>query len=148
VRLTAEGLALIKDFEGFSPTAYRCAAGVLTIGYGHTSPGASAGGRITEEEGESLLLEDIANVEAELAPLVTREISDNAWSALVSLAFNIGIAAFRRSSVLRYLSAGDMAGAANAIEMWVKARDSETGRKVTLPGLVKRRAAEKALFLR
>lgn len=148
MRTTPEGLGLIKSFEGLALRAYRCPAGVLTIGYGHTGPEAQIGRSITREGADRILWADVERVEAGIAPLLRVRVSDDEWSALVSLAFNIGAAAFKGSSVLRKLNAGDRIGAASAFDLWVKARDPKSRAKVVLPGLVKRRALEKALFLR
>lgn len=138
-RINAEGLALIKQFEGLRLQAYRCPADVPTIGYGSTGSHVRMGMTITEAEAERLLMEDLERFEkavADAAPSST----DNQFSAMISLAFNIGIGAFQKSTVLRKHKAGDHKGAADAFSMWVKAG----GR--TLPGLVRRRAAESALY--
>lgn len=148
MRTTPEGLGLIKSFEGLALRAYRCPAGVLTIGYGHTGPQAQIGRAITREEADRILWADVERIEAGLTLLLRVRVSDDEWSALVSLAFNIGAAAFKSSSVLRKLNAGDRTGAASAFDLWVKARDPKSKAKIVLPGLVKRRALEKALFLR
>jgi lysozyme len=133
------GIELIKSFEGLRLKAYRCSAGVLTIGYGHTS-GVTEGQEIDEAEAERLLREDIAEFEAGVSRVAT-DPTPNQFSAMVSLAFNIGLAAFGRSTVLRKHNAGDHADAAEAFMLWNKA-----GGRV-LQGLIRRRAAERALYL-
>jgi lysozyme len=133
------GIELIKSFEGLRLKAYRCSAGVLTIGYGHTS-GVTEGQEIDEAEAERLLREDIAEFEAGVLRVAT-DPTPNQFSAMVSLAFNIGLAAFGRSTVLRKHNAGDHADAAEAFMLWNKA-----GGRV-LQGLIRRRAAERALYL-
>lgn len=138
------GQALIKSFEALRLTAYRDAAGVWTIGYGHTAT-AQAGQRITAAEAEALFAADLARAEAAVRRALSVSLNANEFAALVSLVFNIGAAAFSRSRVRRLLAAGDRPGAAEAILLWCKA--TVRGRKVTLPGLVRRRAAERALFL-
>ncbi|MFO1187071.1 MAG: lysozyme [Alphaproteobacteria bacterium] len=144
MKVHAEGLRLIKDFEGLALAAYLDAAGVATIGYGHTA-GVKPGDRITAEEADRLLQADLAPVEARLQRLIRVRVSGNAFSALASFAFNIGTGAFAKSTVLKRLNAGDRAGAADAITLWDKARIG--GTLVRLPGLTRRRAAERALFL-
>jgi lysozyme len=139
--INAAGLALIKSFEGLRLEAYRCAAGVLTIGWGSTGPHVKEGMTITLEEAETLLKTDLARFERgveAMAPVAT----DNQFAAMVSLSFNIGLDAFRKSSVLKRHNRGDHKGAADAFLMWTKA----AGR--TLPGLVKRRSAERSLYMK
>lgn len=136
VKINAEGLALIKRFEGCRLKAYRCPAGMWTIGYGHTGdvePGTS----ITQHQAEVLLGYDLERFEAAVP-----DASPNQFSAMVSLAFNIGTAAFGASTLLKRFKEGKIQAAADQFPRWNKA-----GGKV-LPGLVKRRAAERALFLR
>lgn len=145
MKVHAEGLRLIKEFEGLSLAAYRDAAGVATIGYGHTA-GVKLGDSITKAEAERLLAKDAADVAARLAKLIHVPVSANEFSALVSLAFNIGMGAFAKSTVLRRLNAADRKGAADAILLWDKARVG--GKLVPLAGLTRRRAAERALFVK
>ncbi len=141
--LNAAGLALIKSFEGVRLSAYRCPAGVWTIGYGHTGPDVRPGQTITLPEADALLRGDLdsfaSGVERALGDAPT---TDNQFGAMVSLAFNIGVGAFQRSTVLRMHRAGNPQRAAAAFLLWVKGGDR------TLPGLVRRRTAERALYLR
>jgi lysozyme len=144
MQMTEEGLALIRRFEGFRGEAYRCPAGVWTIGYGHTSqagpPRVVAGMRMSEAEARDVLARDVAGFARAVERAVTREISPQQFSALVSFTFNVGPQAFSRSSVLRAVNDGDFDAVPERLKLWVKAR----GR--TLPGLVRRRAAEAELF--
>jgi lysozyme len=151
-----QGQDLIKRFEGLRLEAYQCSAGVWTIGYGHTS---AAGGvfsdtkgraqtevmrglAITAEEAERLFKADIDRFDNQVERLVKGiALSQNQFDALVSLAYNIGLGAFARSTVLKRLKRGDERGAADAFLMWNKA-----GGRV-LRGLARRREAERALFL-
>ena len=135
------GLALIQHFEGCRLTAYRDAGGVWTIGYGSTGPHVRPGLRITAERAERLLLQDVYRFELAVnQALAGVPVTQNQFSAMVSLAFNIGSGAFRRSTVLKQHRAGRYRLAAAAFLLWVK-----VGRK-TLPGLVRRRRAELALY--
>ncbi len=144
MRTNQAGLDLIKMFEGLRLEAYVDAVGVWTIGYGHTKT-ARRGMVITEEQAEQLLRQDLGEAEAAVTRLVKVDLNENEFSALASLVFNIGSGNFQRSTVLKRLNAGDKVGAADAIEWWNKGRVN--GVLTTLPGLVRRRAAEKALFL-
>jgi lysozyme len=138
-------LELVKSAEGLSLTAYRCPAGVLTIGWGHTGGDVTEGKTITMDIAETLLQQDLDDAGDHVLKEVTVPLNDNEYGALCSLTFNIGAANFAGSTVLKDLNAQDRAGAAAAFNLWVKA--TVNGQKVTLPGLVKRRAAEAALFL-
>ena len=140
-RVTQAGLDLVKEFEGFRANAYRCPAGVPTIGYGHTKT-ARMGMTITRERAEQLLRSDLFDAESAVSRLVKVPLSSNEFSALVSFVFNLGEGNFAKSTLLRKLNAGDKRGAADELPRWNKA-----GGKV-LQGLVRRRAAERALFLR
>lgn len=144
--LNKESLDLIKEFEGLRLTAYRCPAGVLTIGYGHTSaagaPVVKPGMKITEAEAEAILRRDLRKYEVAVDSAVLGPMTHNQRGALVSLCYNIGSVAFRRSTAVRRMSAGNYAGAAEALTWFNKAN----GR--VLRGLVRRREAERALFLK
>lgn len=137
--INKEGLELIKSFEGLRLKSYRCSANVLTIGWGSTGPHVKEGMTITKDQAEELLRSDLRRFEDAVAAVAPKA-TDNQFSAMVSLAFNIGIGALQRSTVLRRHLAGDHAGAADAFGMWNKAAGK------TLPGLVRRRAAEAALY--
>ena len=131
---------LVADFEGFRSRAYLCPAGVWTIGYGFTK-GVKPGDVITREHADARLGAELEHFAAGVRRLLTLPATPNQFGAMVSLAFNIGLAGFGRSSVLRLHNAGDFAGAARAFALWNKA-----GGQV-LAGLVRRRAAEAALYL-
>lgn len=140
-QIGAAGLALIKEFEGLELKAYLCPAKVWTIGYGSTGPHVTPGQVITEAQADVLLQRDLDRFEdavAKAAPGATQAQFD----AMVSLAFNIGIGAFGKSSVLRLHKAGDHRAAAEAFGMWIK------GGGRVLPGLQRRRAKEADLYRR
>ena len=147
-RTTDTGIMLIKAFEGRALYAYRCPAGVWTIGYGHTSaagdPPVTAGMTITAQEADAILSNDIDLFEDGVAKLLrparVNRVEPHEFDAMVSLAFNVGLGAFARSTVLARYLRGDKAGAAAAFGFWVKANGK------TLAGLVRRRAAEAKLF--
>jgi lysozyme len=137
--INAAGLELVKEFEGLSLVAYADAGGVLTIGYGHTDPGVFSGQRITEEEADALLNDDLADAEADVSQLVEIALTPNQFSALVSWQFNTG--ALRSSTGLDCINSRRFEAAwDDHFCLWVQA-----GGEVQ-PGLVRRRAAERALF--
>ncbi len=134
-----KGLDLIKSFEGLRLSAYKCPAGVWTIGYG-TTAGVKPGQTITKERAEELLREDVKRFEDQVMRLVKVRLTQGQFDALVSFTYNLGAANLGNSTLLRLLNAGDYKGAAAQFDRWTKAGGKE------LPGLVKRRAAERALF--
>ena len=138
------GLNLIKGYEGLRMSAHYAPSEQWTVGYGHTSS-ARHGMSVTEGDAERLLKDDVAPIEKLLGDTVRAPLNQNEHDALVSLIFNIGEDNWKRSTVLRKLNAGDKIGAAKAFEMWTKAYVNNE--LVTLDGLVRRRAAEKSLFL-
>jgi len=144
--VNAATLALIKEFEGLRLTAYKDPVGIYTIGYGTTASAGvgitpKAGMKITEAEAEGYLLAALDKFGAGIRSSITAPINENEWGAFLSLAYNIGPGAFKKSSALRKFNAGDKAGASDAILLWNKA-----GGKV-LAGLKRRREAERKLFL-
>ena len=145
MRMTDEGLRLIMEFEGFRAHAYRDPVGIWTIGYGHTSaaghPHVHEGMHITVAQGREILRQDVNKFAAGVRKLVTTDLTDAQFSALVSFAFNVGLGGLSRSSVLKAVNARDFAAVPRRLALWVKAG----GRR--LPGLVRRRAAEAALFM-
>lgn len=145
--ISISGIDAIKEHEALRLTKYQDQAGKWTIGYGHLiGPFESFPGAITEEKALSLLVRDLDTAESAVNALVTVPITQEQYDALVSLAFNIGAGAFRTSSVLRRLNAGDTAGAAAAFALWNKVNIG--GRLVASAGLSTRRASEAALFSR
>lgn len=139
--LTAEGIALIKQFEGFEPTPYRDPAGILSIGYGHVIVPGEAYDEITEPQATAIMLRDVELKKTWIAFYIHRLLNDNQYSALISLVYNLGVTPLTKT-LGRLLNEGEMAEAADEFPRWVHA-----GTKI-LPGLVKRRAAERALFLK
>lgn len=139
------GLSLIKESEGLRLKPYLCPAGVPTIGYGNTfyEDGTKVTMKdkaITPERAHTLLLLIAAKFEKEVNAMVKVELTQGQFDALVDFAFNLGSGNLKSSTLLKKLNAGDYAGAANEFSKWVN-----SGGK-PLPGLVTRRAKEKALF--
>lgn len=146
MRINDAGIEIIQRFEGLSLTPYICPAGYATIGYGAIRD--KEGRRvtldhpeITEEEAEGLLRRDVAIAERDVMLLIRAPLNENQFSALASLAFNIGGGNFKASTLRAKLNRSDYDGAANEFPKWRR------GGGRILPGLVKRRAAEQALFL-
>ena len=140
-RTNANGLLLIKSFEGLRLHAYRDAVGIWTIGYG-TTRGVRPGMRISEAEAEKFLQEDLTRFEQAINEAVQVPINDNQFSALVSFTYNVGSGAFRSSTLLRLLNQRQSVHAvADQLPRWNRA-----GGRV-LAGLTRRRNAERALFL-
>lgn len=144
--LTQEGIDLIKQFEGWRSNAYQDSVGVWTIGYGHTSnagpPKVHSGLKITLSEGETILRRDLKTFENAVARNVTVPLNPNQYSALVSFCYNVGPGNFARSTLRRRLNTGDYLGASKEFLKWNKAGGT------VLAGLVRRREAEQALFLK
>lgn len=139
LRTSENGLALIRRFEGFSATPYRCPAGYLTVGYGHVIK-TEQFPTITVETAERLLAQDVYIAEGAVGRLISEKLNQNQWDALASFTFNLGAVALQRSALRACINRGDHAGAAEQFGRWVYAG----GRK--LPGLITRRNAEKTLY--
>jgi len=139
------GLDLIKKFEGLRLEAYLCPAGIPTIGYGHTE-GVKLGQKITEAQANRMLADDYLKFESDISHYIKVPVKENQLDALVSFAFNLGVAALRNSTLLKKLNLMDYTGAAAEFDKWVYAKDPKTGARVVLSGLKRRRAAERSLF--
>ncbi|MGM1189172.1 lysozyme, partial [Serratia liquefaciens] len=137
------GRDFIKGFEDLRLVAYPdpgTGGKPWTIGWGHTK-GVKQGDRITQEQAEQFLSDDLAVFELTVNSAIKRPMTQNQFDAMVSLAFNIGGAAFAGSTLVRKFNTGDAKGAADEFPKW-----KNSGGKV-MPGLVKRRAAEREIFL-
>jgi len=140
MKISENGIKLIKQCEGLRLEAYKCPGGVWTIGFGHTK-NVHAGDIITKEQAEELLKKDVKSAEYYVNKEVKHELNQNQYDALVSFVFNIGSVKFRCSTLLMRLNNGNYKAAAEQFENWVYSK----GKK--LDGLIKRRKAEKMLFL-
>lgn len=139
-RTNANGLKLIKSFEGLRLRAYQDAVGIWTIGYG-TTRGVRPGMTISEAEAENFLQEDLVRFERAINDALKVSVNDNQFSALSCFTYNVGSGAFRESTLLRMLNQQNIYGAADQFPRWNKAG----GRP--LAGLTRRRKAERSLFL-
>jgi lysozyme len=145
-RLTASRAAfdLIASFEGFRTRAVVAPNGKWTLGFGHVAT-AREGLNVTRAEAEDLLRWDLLPIEDSLRQVALTPLTQNQFDALLSFAFNIGLENFKRSDVLKYLNQGQPTAAALSMHAWRRARVN--GRVLTIDALVRRRAAEAALFL-
>jgi len=138
------GRSFIKNFEALRLKAYKDPVGIWTIGWGHTK-GVKEGDEISLETAEIFFTQDLQPVEgvlnAELPLLLQTE-----YDALCSFTFNIGIKAFRKSTLFKHVYSGDALAAAKEFLRWNKARDKK-GELIVLPGLTRRRKAESELYL-
>ncbi len=144
MKISENGIALIKMFEGRELESYQDIAGVWTIGYGHTET-AGPNQRISEREAEELLRRDLEPRERAVQQLASVSLNQNEFDALVSFVFNVGVNAFKNSTARKRLNRNDRTGAAEALTWWNKATVKGVLREVR--GLTRRRAAEAALFL-
>lgn len=138
-RLSPDGLERLKVEEGFSEVPYYDFKG-YSIGYGHLIKGLESFESITEEEAAALLASDVEWAEQAVSTSVHAPLTPNQFDALVLLAYNIGAGAFRSSTLVRLLNAGDFDGAAAQFPRWINA-----GGRVNT-ALVSRRQRERALF--
>jgi lysozyme len=140
-----DGKNLIKMYEGFSAFPYLCPAGVLTIGFGTTKINGNpvnSGHKVTVDEANVLLEQDLKRFEDSINFLVKVELTQTQFDALVSFVYNLGAENFKKSTLLKKINAKDFLGAAEEFSRWNKAKGK------VLPGLTRRRTAEKELFLR
>lgn len=157
--ISPAGLALLRHFEqgpggGFAARPYRCPAGIWTNGWGNTVGVTSKTPPVNAAQADRDLLRNVRQYERDVNALVQVPLTQGQFDALVCFAFNVGsdvdqdaiAEGLGDATLLRKLNARDYAGAARQFDVWVKGRDPETGRRVTLPGLVRRRAAERKLF--
>ena len=136
------GKELIKSYEGLRLKAYQDSGGIWTTGYGHTGADVHPGMVISKERAEELFDKDIEKFQLGILHLLTdkENTNPNQFSAMVSLAYNIGLGAFGKSSVLRFHNQGQFQKASSAFGLWNKVNGE------ILQGLAKRRTAESSLY--
>lgn len=140
LRTSDAGIALIKRFESFCATVYRCPAGKPTIGYGHVVLLGEQFGTITEADAIELLRHDLAIAEGAVRRLITVPLTQSQFDALVSFTFNVGEGALEKSTLRRRINQGNWALAKSELLRWVYAG----GKK--LKGLVARREEEAGML--
>lgn len=132
---------LIKRFESCRLTAYKCPAGIWTIGWGTTGLGVKEGLTITQKTADSMLKAHIEDISLDLTDIFGKTLEQNEFDAIVSFVYNIGLGAFKKSTMCHLLLEKKMAQAALEFDRWVFIRGERSR------GLTKRREAEKELFL-
>jgi lysozyme len=144
MRTSQAGVDLIKEFEGLRLAAYKCPAGVWTIGYGHTSmagrPDVRQGMRINKKQAEDILRDDLTQYEDGVLRLVNIPLRQHQFDVLVSFAFNCGVGALQKSTLLKRVNAKRFDDVPGELMKWTRAGGRE------LPGLVRRRRAEAAMW--
>jgi lysozyme len=139
MELSDKGKELIKKFEGLYLKAYRCPAGVLTIGWGCTE-GVYEGQVITTAQAEHMLDTELSKFVSSVNKLVSVPLSQNQFDVLVSFSYNVGVGALSNSTLLKRLNSGGYASVPSQLMRWTH------GGGVELPGLITRRKVEAALW--
>lgn len=141
MKISENGIELIKEFEGYKSEAYQCTSGVWTIGYGHTK-NVQKGDTCSVEEATEFLKQDVEIAERAINQLVKVELNQNQFDAILSFVYNIGRENFKHSSMLKFLNSAHFPLAAGQFDRWVYSRSNKS------QGLINRRAKEKELFLK
>ncbi len=142
MKINENGLKLLKEFEGCRLTAYRDVGKLLTIGWGHTGSEVIPGLTISQEKADKLLADDLMQFEEGVTKALTaKNVNPNQFSAMVVFAYNVGLANFKMSTLLRCMNKGNPSHAAQEFLRWNKVHGE------VVAGLTRRRQAERALFL-
>lgn len=142
MKTSNNGIDLIKEFEGLRLKTYRCASGILTIGYGHTGNDVEPLMTISEAEAEKLLIADLKTAETTISRFVKQPLTQNQFDALVSFIFNVGANSFGNSTLLKRINANPYNPAIeHEFKRWVFSKQ-----KKKLPGLISRREKEAELY--
>lgn len=141
MKISKQGIELIKKYEGLRLKAYKCPSNIWTIGYGHTK-NVVKGMHITGKQAESFLKDDLKVFEEAVNSYVKVELNQNQFDALVSFSFNCGTGSLKKSTLLKKLNNKNYEEAANEFLRWNKSNG------IMLEGLVKRRKEERELFLK
>lgn len=139
---SARGREMIRQFEGERLHSYRCPAGVWTISVGVTGPHVTEGMTITQAESDELFAAALRGFEQGINKLLLVPVTQNQWDAIISLGYNIGLQNLKTSTLLRLLNKGCFREASLQFERWSHAGGQQ------MPGLLRRRRAEMALFVR
>ena len=139
MNISQEGISLIKKFEGCELEAYKCAAGVWTIGYGHTKD-VKEGNSITKEQAESMLVHELQEYCSDVDIAVKVDLKQNEFDSLVSWTYNLGPTNLNSSTMLRVLNEGKHDEVPAQMKRWNKASGQ------VKEGLIRRREAEALMF--
>lgn len=139
MQTSEKGKEFIKHFEGCKLEAYQCSGDVWTIGCGHTR-GVEEGDKISKKQADALLCADIEMVETHVKRLITVDLDQSQWDAIVSWCFNLGCGNLRASTMLQVINSGELDKVSKQIVRWDK-----VGKKA-VAGLTRRRKAEADLF--
>lgn len=139
MQTSEKGKEFIKHFEGCKLEAYQCSGDVWTIGSGHTR-GVEEGDKISKKQADALLSADIEMVETHVQRLITVDLNQSQWDAIVSWCFNLGCGNLRASTMLQVINSGELDKVSEQIIRWDK-----VGKKA-VAGLTRRRKAEADLF--
>ena len=141
MNLSDEGVDFISKFEGFSSTIYSDMVGIKTIGFGHVMRPGEDFNNITREQGLDLLKHDANSFSGSIIKLVEVDLEQYEFDALVSFVYNVGSGNFSQSTMLKLLNQGNKRDAADQFPRWDRAGG------VAVPGILRRRNAERQLFL-
>jgi lysozyme len=145
MKISKNGIRLIKEFEGYKSKPYYCAAGKLTIGYGHVIKSGEKLKELTEDQATELLIKDINEIASYIKRYIKVELTQNQIDAILSFVFNIGNGAFLNSTFLKKLNKNDFIGASQEFLKWNKI--ARKGKKISLEGLTNRRVKEMNMFI-
>ena len=148
MQMSQEGVhAMLKQFEGCKLKAYRCPAGILTIGYGHTSaagaPAVTDGMTITQKQADDILSRDLVKYETAVQNMLQQPLTQHQIDVLVDFAYNAGVGALEKSTLLKKVNAAQFSDVPTELMKWTKGKIPGKGMQV-LPGLLRRRQAESA----
>jgi lysozyme len=147
VQVDKDGIDFIKSLEEFSAKPYQDVAGHWTIGYGHTEGVSASSPFLTQDQAEKVLIEDLEEFENLVMELVSVQLTQSEFNALVSFTFNLGGWRLKKSTLLQKLNNGDKLGASKEFSRWCYYEDPGSGKMVVSTGLASRRAKEAALFI-
>lgn len=141
MKTSENGISFIKTFESCRLKAYKDSGNITTIGWGHTEPGLKMGTVWTQEQADGHFVTDLQSFENWVNKLVMAELTQNEFDALVDFTYNCGSGALQHSHLLKDLNAGNKGLAATQFKRWAMVNGK------IIDGLMKRRLAERALFL-
>jgi lysozyme len=155
-KVSERAIDIVKDFEGYSSTPYEDSAGNFTIGYGHLIKPGESFTTIDKAKAKELLAQDMKEAERAVKSSITKPLTQNQFDSLTSLAYNIGINAFRNSTLVKEINAGNIERAPSEMMKWSKVtkniEKTVNGRTISVPtkvineGLLNRRTREAKLF--